>query len=273
MLEGIPAPAFAVLFFTASFARPQQKMGSSRMASSTYALSAVPALPYTRSRILRAKIDLAEDRLHAASYRLWSHPELAELFPLFLIQLYHVVRGGLDLMAFAAGRAEAMPGDAAAAIAAAYLRHHIEEEADHAGWLLRDLAVLGITEEQVLRAEPLPAVVSLIGTQYFRIASAHPASVFGYLIVLEGSPPLVAQLDAIQKRTGLHPDAFLCLRSHAEDDPAHLADLNETFDRMPLTDEQQRTVALSAFQTIDDVASLLDQLVNLHAPSPVRIHA
>jgi pyrroloquinoline quinone (PQQ) biosynthesis protein C len=253
MLEGIPAPAFAVLFFTASFARPQQKMGSSRMASSTYALSAVPALPYTRSRILRAKIDLAEDRLHAASYRLWSHPELAELFPLFLIQLYHVVRGGLDLMAFAAGRAEAMPGDAAAAIAAAYLRHHIEEEADHAGWLLRDLAVLGITEEQVLRAEPLPAVVSLI--------------------VLEGSPPLVAQLDAIQKRTGLHPDAFLCLRSHAEDDPAHLADLNETFDRMPLTDEQQRTVALSAFQTIDDVASLLDQLVNLHAPSPVRIHA
>jgi pyrroloquinoline quinone (PQQ) biosynthesis protein C len=243
------------------------------MASSTYALSAVPVLPYTRSRCLRAKIDLAEDRLHASSYRLWSHPELRELFPLFLIQLYHVVRGGLDLMAFAATRAETLTDDAAAAIAAAYLRQHIQEEADHAGWLLRDLAVLGIPEEQALRAEPLPAVVSLIGTQYFRIASAHPASVFGYLIVLEGSPPLVAQLDAIQQRTGLHPDAFRCLRSHAEDDPSHLAELNATFDRMPLTDEQQSTVALSAFQTIDDVASLLDQLVHLHELSPFQVHA
>jgi hypothetical protein len=231
------------------------------MSFSTYPLSAAPAAPYTRSRILRMKIDLAEDRLHAASDRFWRHPELAELFPHFLIQLYHTGCGGMGLMAFAASRAETIPGDAAAAIAAAYLRQHIEEEQDHAGWLLRDLAVLGIAEEQVLRAEPLPAVVSLIGAQYFRIASAHPASLFGYLIVLEGSPPLIEQLDAIQKRTGLPADAFRCLRSHAEDDPAHLADLNETFDRMPLSGEQERRVALSAFHTIGCVASLLDELI------------
>ncbi len=245
------------------------------MASSTYPLRAVPAVPYARSRILRMKIELAEGRLHAAGDRFWSHPELATLFPRFLIQLYHTVCGGLGLMAFAASRAEAMPKDPAAVIAAAYLRQHIEEEQDHAGWLLRDLAVLGIAQEQVLGTEPLPAVVSLIGAQYFRIASLHPASVFGYLIVLEGSPPLIEQLDAIRKRTGLPAAAFHCLRSHAEDDPAHLAELNATFDRMPLTVEQERRVALSAFHTIDCVASLLDALLDelISTSLPARGHA
>jgi pyrroloquinoline quinone (PQQ) biosynthesis protein C len=222
----------------------------------------------TSSDLLWRKIALAEDRLHAASRRFWTHPELAERFPLFLIQLYHVVRGGLDLMAFAASRAEDMPTDASAAIAAAYLRQHIEEEQDHAGWLLNDLAVLGVDEAQVLRTEPLPAVVALIGEQYFWIAAAHPASLFGYLIVLEGSPPLVAQLNAIQQRTGLPRDAFRCLRSHAEDDPQHLADLNATLDRMPLTRAQQSRVALGAFQTIDNVAALLDALADRAGTTP-----
>ena len=243
------------------------------MTSSTYALSAASSAPYMRSRLLRFKIDLAEDRLHAASDRFWSHPELAHLFPQFLMQLYHVMLGGLEIMAFAAARAENMSGDAAAAIVGPYLRRHIEEEQDHVEWVLRDLAALDITEAQVRRIEPLPAVVALIGAQYFWIAASHPASVFGYLILLEGSPPLASQLDAIQKRTGLPPDAFRCLRSHGEDDPAHLADLNETLDRMPLTEEQERRVALSAFQTIDCIASLLDELLEASFPAHGNAHA
>ncbi len=220
--------------------------------------------PTTQSDVLWSKIHLAEQRLSAASDRFWNHPQLATLYPSFLIQLHHIVCGGLDLMAFAATRAASLTHDPSAVIAATYLRHHIEEEQDHAGWLLRDIATLGIDPQQVRATPPLPSVISLLGGRYFWIAHAHPVAVFGYLIVLEGSPPLIHQLDEIQRRTQLPPDSFRCLRSHAEDDPAHLADLNRTLDSMPLSPQQSSRIALEAFATIDAVADLLDQLA---APS------
>ncbi len=214
----------------------------------------------THSEVLRHKIYLAEDRLIAASDRFWNHPNLAELYPDFLIQLYRIVCGGLDLMSFAASRSADLFNDPVAAISAEYLSQHIAEEKDHAGWILDDISSLGIDEASVLQSVSSPGVVSLLGGQHLRIANAHPVSIFGYLVVLEGSPPLIEQLELIQRRTGLPGEAFRCLRSHAEDDPAHLADLNRTLDRLPLTAEQQQLIALSAFHTIDTVASLLDEL-------------
>ncbi len=214
----------------------------------------------THSEVLRHKIYLAEDRLIAASDRFWNDPNLAGLYPDFLIQLYHIVCGGLHLMSFAAGRSAMLLDDPAAAITAEYLIQHIAEEKDHAGWLVNDIASLGIDEASVLQSVSSPGVVSLLGGQHLRISDAHPVSIFGYLMVLEGSPPLIEQLDLIQRRTGLPGEAFRCLRSHAEDDPAHLADLNRTLDRLPLTPEQRQQIALSAFHTIDAVASLLDEL-------------
>ncbi len=217
----------------------------------------------THSEVLRHKLSFAEGRLTASSDRFWNHPDLAELYPDFLIQLYHIVCGGLDLMSFAAGCSTARLNDPVAVISGEYLVHHIEEEKDHAAWLLSDIASLGIDEAAVLGSPPSSSVVSLLGRQHLRIANAHPVSVFGYLMVLEGSPPVIEQLDRIQRRTGLPTKAFRCLRSHAEDDPAHLADLSRTLDRMPLTSEQSQCLALSAFYTIDGAASLLDELLAL----------
>jgi hypothetical protein len=108
---------------------------------------------------------------------------------------------------------------------------------------------------------PSPGVVSLLGAQYFWMLQFHPLTIFGYLIVLEGYPPLVQQLDEIRVRTGLPASAFRCLRSHAEDDPEHIAELNRTLDRMPLTPEQESWLALSAFSTIDAVASIFEDLL------------
>lgn len=225
--------------------------------------------PTTHSDVLWSKIHLAEQRLSAASDRFWNHPNLASLYPPFLIQLHHIVCGGLDLMTFAAARAATLTHDPSAAIAATYLRHHIEEEQDHAGWLLNDIATLGIDPSQVHTTPPLPSVISLLGERYFWIAHSHPVAVFGYLIVLEGSPPLVHQLDEIQRRTQLPADSFRCLRSHAEDDPAHLADLNRTLDSMPLSPQQSSRIALEAFATIDAVADLLDHFsASASATSP-----
>ncbi|HEU4634668.1 MAG TPA: iron-containing redox enzyme family protein [Edaphobacter sp.] len=227
----------------------------------------------SNSGVLWAKIRLAEDRLNAASDEFWNHPELARLLPIFLVQLHRVMQAGLHLMQTARDRALALPDDPVARIVAPYLEQHILEEKDHDDWLLDDIGTLGITPAQVASTPPLPAVVSLLGAQYFWALHIHPVTVFGYLIVLEGYPPLAEQLEAIRKRTRLPKTAFRCLMAHADNDLHHIADLNRTLDSMPLSDEQQMYVALSAFHTIDGVASVFEELLAMHATSPkTRLH-
>ena len=221
----------------------------------------------THSRVLWTKIRFAEGRLLSASDLFWTHPHLASLLPQFLIQLHRVMHGGISLMRTAKDRALLFPDDPVAARTASYLEMHIEEEKDHDQWLLSDIESLGIDPTDVLRATPLPATVSLLGAQYFWMFHMHPVAIFGYLIVLEGYPPLVHQLEQIRRSTGLPTSAFRCLISHAEDDPDHIDTLNRTLDSMPLTPDQSKYLALSAFHTIDAVASILEELLDLHAVS------
>lgn len=230
----------------------------------------------THSRALWTKIHLAEGRLHAASDRFWTHPDLRTLLPPFLIQLHRVMTGGLRLMQAAADRAALIPNDPVASATAAYLLQHIDEEKDHDDWLLDDITTLNISPAEVRATPPLPAVISLLGAQLFWVFNDHPVAVFGYLIVLEGFAPLTPQLLAIQRATGLPPTAFRCLIAHADNDPHHLEDLNRTLDQLPLTSAQSRLVALSAFHTIDAVATILEelldqqQLLDHHASSTVQ---
>lgn len=222
----------------------------------------------SHSDLLWAKIHLAEGRLNAASDQFWLHPELATMLPGFLVQLHRVMQGGLNLMRVARERAASLPGDPVASIVAPYLDQHILEEQDHDDWLLDDIGTLGISPAEVAATTPLTSVVSLLGAQYFWALNLHPVTVFGYLIVLEGNPPLTEQLEAIRKRTRLPATAFRCLIAHADNDPHHIADLNKTLDSMPLTEEQQKYLALSAFHTIDAVASVFEELLALHVSSP-----
>ncbi|WP_263365233.1 iron-containing redox enzyme family protein [Edaphobacter bradus] len=219
----------------------------------------------THSEALWSRIHLAEGRLVSASDRFWTHPDLAELLPGFLVQLHRVMQGGISLMRVARERALGLTNDEVAQIAAAYLETHIDEEKDHDAWLLNDISTLGIAAAEVQQATPLPSVVSLLGAQYFWGLNIHPVAVFGYLIVLEGYPPLSSQLEEIRVRTGLPETAFRCLHAHADNDPHHIADLNRTLDSMPLTPQQQKFIALSAFHTIDAVASIFDEMLEEHA--------
>jgi len=215
----------------------------------------------THSEILWNKIRLAEGRLISASNNFWTHPELAEMLPDFLVQLHRVMQGGISLMRIARDRALTLAGDEVASITASYLESHIDEEKDHDAWLLDDINSLGISRAQVFQADPLNSVVSLLGPQYFWALNIHPATVFGYLIVLEGYPPLSHQLEEIRIRTGLPATAFRCLQAHADNDPHHIADLNRTLDSLSLTATQAKYITLSAFQTIDAVASVFEELL------------
>ena len=221
----------------------------------------------THSEVLWTKIRFAEGRLLSASNLFWTHPDLADILPQFLIQLHRVMQSGISLMRTAKDCALSLPDDPVATRTAAYLAMHIEEEKDHDQWLLSDIESLGIDPADVLRTTPLPAVVSLLGAQYFWMFHMHPVTIFGYLIVLEGYPPLVHQLEQIRRNTGLPATAFRCLKSHAEDDPDHIDTLNRTLDDMPLTPDQSKYLALSAFHTIDAVASILEELLEAHAIS------
>ena len=226
----------------------------------------------THSEVLWNKIRLAECRLVSASNQFWKHPDLPGLLPTFLIQLHRVMNSGIALMRTARERALTLPDDPVARLAAPYLQTHIEEEEDHDEWLLQDIETLGITRSEVLNATPCAAVVSLLGAQYFWMLHIHPVTIFGYLIVLEGYPPLTEQLEEIRLRTGLPATAFRCLKSHAEDDPDHIAALNRTLDEMPLTPDQTKFLALSAFHTIDAVASVFEELLDAHASSREYTH-
>jgi Iron-containing redox enzyme len=215
----------------------------------------------TNSDILWGKIRLAEDRLFAATHMFWNHPELPRLFPAFLIQIFCVMRSGLALMSAACDRSLLMHGDPVAATLAEYLQIHIEEEKGHDLWLLDDIRTLGYEERNVLEAQPCTATVNLIGAQYFWMNHVHPVAVMGYLILMEGYAPLPAQLEDIRVKSGAPATAFRCLNRHADDDPAHLADLNRTLDSMQLTGQQSRSVAMCAFAAIENTAAMFEELV------------
>jgi hypothetical protein len=215
----------------------------------------------TNSDVLWGKIRLAEGRMFAATHMFWNHPELPRLFPAFLMQIHCIMRSGLGLMSAALDRCSAFRGDPVADHLASYLRAHIEEEKDHDWWLLDDICTLGYRASDVLAVAPCVATVNLIGAQYFWMNHVHPVAIMGYLILMEGYAPLPEQLELIRAQSQAPATAFRCLRRHADDDPAHLAALNQTLDAMQLTAEQVRALAMCSFAAIENTAAMLEELV------------
>lgn len=217
----------------------------------------------TNSEVLWAKIRLAEGRLFSVTDIFWNHSSLPLLFPQFLIQAFCIMRRGLDLMTDARRRAlELAPnGDLVARLLAGYLQTHLKEEQGHDLWLLDDIRTLGYRDDQIIHALPCAATINLIGAQYFWMNQTHPVTVMGYLTLMEGYAPLTSQLDKIRARAGAPETAFRCLRRHADDDPAHSAELSRVLDSMPLNDEQTRAIGLSAFATIEWLSAVFEELL------------
>jgi hypothetical protein len=216
----------------------------------------------SHSTTLWRKIRLAEGRLDASARAFWTHPRLGAFFPEFLFALYSSMRSTVPLMEEARDRAQHMAsGDPVAALTAEYLTQHIEEELHHDEWLLEDMVAMGIDGSAVLSRIPPGSIASLVGAQYYWIYHVHPVALFGYLAVLEGNPPSVQQLSVIQARHELPSAAFRTLIEHAEMDLEHLEGLNQTIDRMPLEERHSSLLALSAFQTIDNLSCVFEELL------------
>jgi Iron-containing redox enzyme len=201
--------------------------------------------------------------LFGAGQRLVAHPRIAELYPEYLITMHWLVRASVPLMEVTRDRALSMAGnDPVCAAVARYLTEHIPEELDHDEWLLEDLQVLGRDRASVLTRPPSPTVAGAVGAQYYWVQHYHPVALLGYLLLLEGYPPLPAEIEALIARTRHSPSAFRTLLAHAELDPHHGDVLDETLDALTLTREQSTMLGLSAMHSAQALASALVEIVD-----------
>jgi hypothetical protein len=214
------------------------------------------------SRLLRAKINLVSGALHAASVALWDGPDFARLYPRYLCDVHAMLRASVPLMEAALGCARARGrDDVVAAGLADYLAVHVREEMDHDEWVLEDLQLLGLDRSTVLDRIPSPAVAALVGSQYYWIHHDHPIAVLGYIAVLEGSPPDVAHIEGVARRTGLPLEAFRTMLKHARLDPHHRDDLDRFIDSLPLTPRQSALVGVSALHTVHALGQVIEQTI------------
>ena len=224
------------------------------------------------SRLLQLKLALAQPRLDAAAQSFWTAPDLRDRLPQFFLELYSIVHGGLEVMRSALERSIelAAQGDGVARDFAAYLAHHFEEERQHDAWLLDDMVACGMDREAVMGRVASGAVASLLGAQLFWIAHEHPAAFLGYLSAVEGNPPTRAHIEQIRNVTQFPAEAFRCMIEHADADIGHAEELRAAIDALPLTPRQQELMALSAFETIESLARIFDNLSNASPREPRR---
>jgi hypothetical protein len=101
-----------------------------------------------------------------------------------------------------------------------YFVSHLEEERDHQAWLAEDLRSAGIDVAKM----PLSQIaVEMAGSQYYLIKHVNPASLLGYMAVLEGFPIALEVVTELESQHG--KDLFRTLRYHAEHDIDHSKEL------------------------------------------------
>jgi len=219
----------------------------------------------SHSKRLRAKIRLAEPRLLEVLDHFWTHPDLARIFPEFLFMMHCIIRSSVSLIGAAAESARlSSESDAVARKIAGYYEKHAREEMHHDDSLLDDMVAIGMDRAKILSRLPSQTIASLVGVQYYWALHTHPVSLMGYLAVLEGNPPSVKELEKIRAKYGLRADAFRTMVKHARLDPHHRDEIYAQLDKLPLTENLEELVALSAFHTIDHLSKALQEILEAH---------
>jgi pyrroloquinoline quinone (PQQ) biosynthesis protein C len=214
----------------------------------------------TESRRLRNKLELALPSLISHTQRLCEHPAVSALYPEYLFMAHCISRASVPLLETARDRSRSLRGDPVATIVAGYAEQHIDEERGHDDLLLEDLASIGVDPSTVLTRPPSPTVAALVGSQYYWIHHYHPVALLSFILLLEGYPPSVDDIEWLQSRTGYGPEAFRTLLLHADLDPHHGAELDAVLDSLPLRREQQTVLGLSALASVQQFTAAIDQL-------------
>jgi Iron-containing redox enzyme len=215
----------------------------------------------TTSVRLRRKIQLVTPPFAEACRSVFTHPRIRELWAEYLVTQHAIIRTTVPLMEAGRDRARTMAGDdPVAAGVEDYLDVHIGEERNHDDWLLDDLEVIGVSRAEALARVPSPTVASLAGSQYYWTLHYHPVALLGYFAFMEGFPPQPRLIQELIERTG-HPEAaFRTFVLHGELDPGHQEELDRTIDVLPVTDDQENVLGLSAMSTAALVSRSLQEV-------------
>jgi hypothetical protein len=216
----------------------------------------------TESRRLRGKLELVFRAPLATGPRLISHPGLHGIYPEFLIMSHGIIRASVPLMETALTTARTLPNDQVAVLLADYLEHHIPEERGHDDWLLADLEYIGVPRDQVLTRIPSPTIAALVGSQYYWVQHVHPVGLLGYIAMSECYPPARQDIERLQAATGYGPEAFRTLLLHADLDTHHRDDLDDLLDSLPLTEQQQTLMGLSALSSVQLITQAWQELLD-----------
>ncbi|PAQ05330.1 iron-containing redox enzyme family protein [Mesorhizobium muleiense] len=213
----------------------------------------------TASAHLSAKLDLVHGAFVAYARKLWSGPDVRDVYPVYLRVMHAVVRSAVPLME--AALAEARARDETTPLTAellAYYAHHMKEEAGHDGWLLEDLAATGHDPAEALDQIPPPAVAAMVGAQYYWIRHFHPVALLGHIAAIEAYHPPSGFALRLAEATGYPPAAFRSISRHEVLDIHHRRDLFELIDRIPLKPHHEKIIAVSGLHTIETGMDVLE---------------
>ncbi|MFF7947642.1 hypothetical protein [Streptomyces griseorubiginosus] len=97
-------------------------------------------------------------------------------------------------------------------------------------------------------------VADLVGAQYYWIEHDHPATLLGYLLVLDDGASVCWSSDPVKAGVRRHP---LCtLDEPTQQQARRIRDLVELLDALPLSETQQAAVVLSALHTAEELVNL-----------------
>lgn len=213
---------------------------------------------------LQGKLSLCRPALAETASALWGSPNLAQLYPDYLATMHMVVRSALPLMHAALTELPRANLDGKTVeTLTRYLLRHIEEERGHDLWLREDIAETGNDPDALCDQMPLPAIATLVGSQYYWIHHFNPVVILGHIGAMEGNAPPVGFAEMLSERTGYPMTAFRTIERHARLDQAHGRELFAMLDGLSLTAEEETWIGVSAFHTID---ACIDVLAGLTPP-------
>jgi hypothetical protein len=213
------------------------------------------------SEALDEKVWLFSGPHLAARERLWTHPRVSEIFPEVLFRMHCQARATVDLMRLACDQLASSPRDPLARPLLHYLEAHIPEETGHDEWLLESLEAGGIDRSTVLARLPPATIAAMVGSQYYWILHYHPVALLGYIKVVEREPSTTAEIGEVAKRLSLPRGMFKFHLKHARLEPRHNRDLDRLLDALPLQDDHQALIGISAQRSLHFAATGLEDLL------------
>jgi len=177
-------------------------------------------------------IPKVQDMLHGR----FSHQQYQK----FLSDLYPIVWHFCPIMAAAASRC--MDDFIEVRL---HLYDSIHEEKGHEKMVLNDLASLGVSASEIIKASPSSAVQAMIGSNYYMAERCHPCSVLGMLYVLEIISSVYGGQVASAIASGLDRPlslGFSFLESHASMDLDHMSKLRTLLQSIELPDAQNALI-------------------------------